>query len=419
MKGFMQPISGCLLVAALVALPIHGLVVRQDASPIAHPLPKKSNSTSALNWATAAGREVIEPLQGVAAPQAALGEAVKRKPRLNFLFMATDKISNWAVWKNFFKNADSDQYRAFVHCKTAECLFFAGDTQLLKMVRTVPSIYCTDLVSPMNQLLDFALNDDGTTHPRDKFIFVSDSSLPSKPFSTIYSTLTTRQGSDICVYPSQDWADVPAADGLSGLTMAIKAQQWMVLERAHAKKASALWKTGVWRKLPTFFKLNAPANWQAPADRHYGDTQNFGCLDEYWHMTAIFGTLVGVDKTANDKISYPGFTNSPILLDPKAGWQGTCDTFALWSGFENATMVKDGKKVKSSITRLYDALDADSKPNAPANSPAWWYKITPVGIAAIKNSDFLFIRKFVDRPQLVGGGDFVSEYTKIVLEDSS
>lgn len=426
MKRLMRYSLGWCCLVTFAPSPCHSLLLRQDSSDpaLAHPLPAIKSAadkfTKKFEQAVATDKRVEEkPLQSVQQAAASGTGKKERPPRLHFLFLADDKISNWPIWKTFFEKAPPDHFRAFIHCKTAACLFFATETSSLKIVHTVPSTYCMDLVSPMHQLLDDAQNDDPeSANQRDKFIYVSDSSLPSKSFHSMYNTLVKRKGSDICVYPSKDWADVPVSVGRKDMVMAMKAHQWMILERPQARKATASWRDGVWRNLPTFFKLNPASAWQKPTERTYGDTHNFGCLDEYWHMAAIFGPVVGVTKEGSNEVDYPGFTNNPLLISSKAGWQGTCDTFALWSDYKDVPMVQGGKQVTSNFKKLLDALDAASYPHTPSNTPAWWDKITAKGITAIKNSDFLFMRKFVDNPTLVGGGNFTAEYMKIVFGES-
>merc|ERR1719387_663831 len=98
-----------------------------------------------------------------------------------------DKVSNLDVWRSFFASAPWEQYRAYVHCKLPSCVNQVSGTPLV-VVPTVPSYYCTDLVSPMNQLVKVALSDgDGLPNEADKFAFVSDSTLPAKPFAYIYN----------------------------------------------------------------------------------------------------------------------------------------------------------------------------------------------------------------------------------------
>merc|ERR1719399_2778217 len=132
---------------------------------------------------------------------------------------------------NFFETAPRDQYRVLVHCKLPSCKDSLDGT-ILQTVPRVKSWYCTDLVSPMNQLLRAALQQKGNS--RDKFAFVSDSTLPAKPFGYLYRELIGRRGSDFCVFPSQEWASIRAHGGIE---VAPKHHQWIILDRRHAEES--------------------------------------------------------------------------------------------------------------------------------------------------------------------------------------
>jgi hypothetical protein len=327
-----------------------------------------------------------------------------RPPRIYFLFMAVDKISNLGVWENFFAQAHASQFRAFVHCKLQQCQDQVAHS-VIKVVQTVPSYYCTDLVSPMQQLVHFALEDDpSSVNSADKFVFVSDSTLPAKPFSEIYSTLTVRVGSDFCAFPSNEWADV---QGSTGLEMAVKYHQWIVLERAHAKKAWELWASGTDHDFMSRFQMNMHSyQW---SNNTYGDHRNFGCLDEFWHMAALFGTIKHVNANSDAAVSFSHFTGAPLRVSKTAGWQGQCDTFVMWAKYLNA-------EGNNPFKRFHDTLDALSVPHGGNDQrPGWWDTITPAGIRSIRNSEFLFVRKFIDKPRVATGGVFETEYTSIVL----
>mmetsp|Transcript_56109 Transcript_56109/g.88960 ORF Transcript_56109/g.88960 Transcript_56109/m.88960 type:complete len:397 (+) Transcript_56109:79-1269(+) len=328
-----------------------------------------------------------------------------RPPRIFFLFMAIDKISNLGVWKKFFAQATPSQYRAFLHCKLPGCNEQVANS-VIKVVQTVPSYYCTDLVSPMQQLVHFALSDDPhSVNSADKFVFISDSTLPGKPFSHIYSTLTVRAGSDFCAFPSNEWADV---QGPSGLEMAVKYHQWIVLERAHAQKAWELWASGTDHNFMSRFQMNMHS-YNSWSNNTYGDHRNFGCLDEFWHMIALFGTIKHVDANSDAAVSFSHFTGAPLRVSRTAGWQGQCDTFVMWSKYLNTAG-------NNPFKRFHSTLDAVSIPHGGNDQrPGWWDTISPAGISAIRNSEFLFIRKFIDNPQIAGGGNFETEYTSIVL----
>lgn len=280
----------------------------------------------------------------------------------------------------------------------------------------MPSSYCADLVSPMNQLLKHALQDrsESSGNDADKFVFVSDSTLPAKPFWTVYHTLTTRSGSDFCIFPSRDWADVHEGPAKHGV--AIKAHQWMVLSRPHAERSVRLWDNGTMQDMMIKFHLNQDNSWQHPGNRTLGDHRNYGCLDEYWHIYVLFGSWA-LKKKQDEELHDSSLTNSPLRISPDAGWQGTCDTFALWPDFMHDPVEGelDGKKQSTPWLQLFNALDLESRPHLEENRPAWWDKISLHGIGVIRDSDFLFVRKFSDNPHLVDEGNFIEEYSRIVL----
>mmetsp|Transcript_71972 Transcript_71972/g.114099 ORF Transcript_71972/g.114099 Transcript_71972/m.114099 type:complete len:411 (+) Transcript_71972:110-1342(+) len=328
-----------------------------------------------------------------------------RPPRIFFLFLAVDKVSNLNVWTKFFETAPLDQYRALVHCKLPQCLAQIAGSFLIP-VPTVNSYYCTDLVSPMNQLLGHALNNDpGWENPQDKFVFVSDSSLPAKPFSFVYNTLAWRQGSDFCAFPANEWADIPGQHG--GLEMAVKVHQWIVLERLHAVNACIMWASGKDHNFMHKFQMNwNPYQWN---NNTYADNRNFGCLDEFWHMAALFGTLSHVDSARDAVVSLQMFTNTPLRVSAAAGWQGACDTFVMWSKYLHAPG-------NNPFSQLHTSLDPASIPHGGNDQrPGWWDTISSYGIRAIRNSGFLFVRKFIDMPRHADGGDFATEFSNIVF----
>jgi hypothetical protein len=259
----------------------------------------------------------------------------------------------------------------------------------------------------MNQLLGHALNDDaGSQNPADKFVFVSDSTLPAKPFSQIYSTLSTRRGSDFCAFPSNEWADIPGSTG--GVELAVKVHQWIVLERVHAVNSCIIWASGKHHDLMQRFQMNYNAYvW---TNNTYADNRNFGCLDEFWHMAALYGTLSHTDATRDAIVSLQMFTNTPLRVSGSVGWQGACDTFVLWSKYLHAPG-------NNPFSELHTSLDPPSIPHGGNDQrPGWWDTISPYGIQAIRKSGFLFVRKFIDNPTLHGGGDFTAAYNQHVFE---
>jgi len=332
-------------------------------------------------------------------------EAAAPPPRVFFLFLAVDKVSNLPVWDLFFKAAPSEQYRAYVHCKLDSCKAQVQGSAL-QPVATVPSYYCTDLVSPMNQLIATALTSDGTPSPADKFAFVSDSTLPAKPFHVLYSTLSQRRGSDFCVFPASEWADVVGPAGQ--LEVVPKAHQWITLERGHAEKLLADWHQGKWHDLMSRFRMNLNA--YSGSNNSFADQRNWGCLDEFWHMAALYGPIGQVDRAQEKVVDLPLFVGAPLRVSASPGWQGECDTFVLWSHHLHAPG-------NNPFLKLYSSLDPKSVPHGGNFArPGWWDTITTVGLKAIRDSSFLFVRKFIDYPTLADGPSFHEAYEALVLK---
>lgn len=331
----------------------------------------------------------------------------ERPPRVYFLFLAADKVSNLDVWSDFFNTADPEEFRAFVHCKDQTCVNQVAGSPIVA-IPSVGSFYCTDLVSPMNQLLSYALTTDlGPTNKMDKFAFVSDSALPAKSFKKIYSTLTERDGSDFCVFPPAEWADLPTDEGRD-MEVAVKVHQWITLTRDHAQKATVKWEQKVMHNFMQKFKMNQ-MGWNNKLDNNFADHRNWGCLDEFWYMTALFGTLKKVSPAGHQSIELPQFTGSPLRIDKAAGWQGECDTFVIWQKYMNS--LGNNKQ-----HNLLVSLDTASRPHSGNWArPGWWDTISPKGIEALRESEFLFVRKFIDKPTLAGGGSFRETYKSLMF----
>jgi hypothetical protein len=343
---------------------------------------------------------------------------------LNFLFLAVEKVHNIDVWNAFFSKADKDTFRAYIHCKTPECLQSIAGSVLVP-IPMVASYYCADLVTPMNALLSEALVKSPGQHPADKFVFVSESSLPAKPFLHIYNTLTARSGSDFCVCSVKEWAtrrapSLPGTQEGVPIEMAVKHHQWSVLERSHADKIVSLWRAGpsLVHDFLMRFQMNLPP--RSRSVKTFGGSSDTGCLDEFYHMAAIFGTIPYSVSPNGTQVSMPGLTNAPLRVAAETDIQGSCDTFVAWPEYAKAldgTSNATGGKQGNSFTRLYASLDPLSMPySGDARKPGYWDAISSHGIRAIRASDFLFVRKFSDHPSMTDGGSFGHMYTQIVVQ---
>lgn len=378
---------------------------------------RSSNRSSSFNRTEVVDRETRgiftldhsapnRPITGNLNASHAVNLVSYRPPRLYFLFLAVDKVSNLELWKTFFLGASAGQFLAFVHCKLPSCQQQVFGSPL-QVVPTVPGYYCTDLVSPMQQMINQALQDqDGPANNNDKFIFISDSTLPAKPFSHIYSALSERKGSDFCVFPTNEWADVQSNNGVE---FAVKHHQWITLQRPHAEKAWKLWSAGTLHNFMTYFRMNQIA-WSS-GDNAFADSRNYGCLDEFWFMLALYGSLHRPNAQLEQDLYLSMYTNGPLHMSASAGWQGQCDTFVLWWRY----LYTPGN---NPFNALYNTLDQPSIPHGGNIArPGWWDTISTHGLRAIRSSSFLFARKFIDNPRLSDGPNFHQAFVSLVLAE--
>jgi len=228
------------------------------------------------------------------------------QPKVFFLFMVEDKLPNPEIWEAYFHGVDPSQYRVLLHCRNQDnCQVTdqVSSISALKRVDTVPSSYCRDLVTPMNELLRRGL-EEAEFHESDKFAFVSGDSVPVKKFSQAYADLTKNQGSSFCTLPTQRWLKEKSGT-------AVKHSQWIVLNREHAEKSVKLADS-----------QGIPAQW-----KEGGTVPN--CLDEFWHFNAIYGTI----PEGKNLAELEAFRGGDSVTSKKGvkHEQGHCATFVHWS----------------------------------------------------------------------------------------
>merc|ERR1740117_2105622 len=142
----------------------------------------------------------------------------------------------------------------------------------------------------MKQLLFFALGSNAASFGgREKFVFLSESTLPIKPFAEIHSALLLDDNSDFCLFPSDQWG---SANINGAFVKLLKHHQWVVLSRDHASlfvrdwvpvNARSEWhiwlKSGTWQGAPKGVY---------PQSFYYPPAANT-CTDEWAFMATIFG----------------------------------------------------------------------------------------------------------------------------------
>lgn len=323
----------------------------------------------------------------------------KHEGKVFFLFLAVNSIDRPDLWARFFSHAPPNHYRAFIHCKYyTSCMLektlrrLAGAT----LVDTVPSSYCHDLVSPMVQLLRSAILESASAN--DKFVFLSESTLPVKPFSHIYSTLMSNQASDFCVFPAKHWLrlrfDDPGKSGDSPFhSLLVKHGQWVVLNQEHADTLTNSWTTVVngvnhthW-SIPVWSDETGGVLTPGKLPRSVKDRV---CTDEWAIFGTIYGTIVDYGQQNIHLKDFGGRDATLQLRGRESGTQGMCRTLTYWDVSEAPVgtdavlhqLLKDGESRLSCY------------PKCQGFHPAEFMALSDAGVLALRRSSFIFARKF-------------------------
>jgi len=330
-----------------------------------------------------------------------LGSERTGASRLHLLFLVENALSFAPFWGAFVNGADPAKWAAYMHCSdSSSCNVDAARTELpgLWHVNTVPSQYCKDVVSPMVQLLQAAVT-SSAVNSGDKFVFISDGELPLKPFDEIYTELVGRAGSDFCINPQRFWSKLPASPPGAGSnpTFVVKHSQWVVLSREHADLLVQRWPTvesHLWASVPIYGETQQRTS--NAVDFLYGHVQL--CLDEWAPFATIYGALQGGGQK-----ELPGLSTGSIDLSDRAGslpGQGRCPTLVAWAE-------DDAVGQHPVLEHVWPFLDC--YPRCSSSHPASFTTITDMGLAWLRDSPFLFARKFL--PEAVG----LEQFQRVVL----
>mmetsp|Transcript_23344 Transcript_23344/g.66493 ORF Transcript_23344/g.66493 Transcript_23344/m.66493 type:complete len:431 (-) Transcript_23344:78-1370(-) len=350
--------------------------------------------------------------QAVAVDRAPAGAL---RPKLFFLFMARDALPNEQVWTRFFAAASAGtEYEVLVHCTNeARCRKTIQDQTKFQLIPTSPSKWCTDLVSPMNALLQHALSSDGpglskAGHAYDKFIFLSDTTVPVKPFRHVQQMLGYGDGSNssFCIRPWWTWAWHDATD------VAVKHDQWFILSREHVLKALAA-KEGPQLMHRQLTPLHwASVEWLARGLYNFNTrilkrilsarfsgwivTAPFasGCIDEYWHFASVFG-FVDRDRGSLG-VDVPGLSSGRLVMDESTAkqTQGRCDTYVR---FDRIDVFPEFTEA------LEEAADTIWEQSKSFKHPGRFEQLSEDSLHILRDSPFLFTRKVDSETNFAGG----------------
>jgi len=316
-------------------------------------------------------------------------EQVLPLPRIHFLFMLMDALPHGNLWGEFFADAPNNSYRAWAHCvhhhACEENLTMPG----LQLVPTVYSARRVDLMTPMVRLLESALQDpvDGYPNPLDKFVLVSDSTLPLKPFASVFSVLTAHASSDMCFFPPEDY--LLHADIEGTLLFLPKQHQWVVLNRNHSEMLVNNWVS----------PCTELCNWTIPYSEGGLNRLDFApppnsakSLDR---LGSVYGKVMGRGRSSNCRPGstatdeYAVFANifGPLEEFSRASLtdlsvESVCHT---WTSFPEM----DGKRARINLSDRPGYIDAIQ------GHPGEIHETDTEALSALRSSPYLFARKFL------------------------
>eukprot|EP00425_Heterocapsa_triquetra_P036994 CAMPEP_0195082612 /NCGR_PEP_ID=MMETSP0448-20130528/23756_1 /TAXON_ID=66468 /ORGANISM="Heterocapsa triquestra, Strain CCMP 448" /LENGTH=410 /DNA_ID=CAMNT_0040115741 /DNA_START=106 /DNA_END=1338 /DNA_ORIENTATION=+ len=323
---------------------------------------------------------------------------------IHFLLMTMDDVAHPDIWRAFFDGAPSGSYSAWVHCKYPDkCRANLAQSGLaeFKLVPTVYSEWCFDLVSPMLQMVRSALAEN-VLPPGvpEKFVFLSAQALPLKPFSVIRAELGKHpSASDFCVYPPSWWSQ----GKVDNTTFAVAASQWSILAKEDAEVLV--------NRMPApsaDHRVQLPdvqgVSWDNMSYTH--------CPDEI----AVFPTIFGLYHQDGTGVGfYPGV--GQIREDGNLE-RGCCRTWGFQQGEKNREATLMYLEQNSQLGKVLKQLlsDKESDVRGPMTHSSGnddgeilWivYRLGPAGLRAIRDSVFLFGRKFSDNASLPGYADIM------------
>lgn len=159
------------------------------------------------------------------------------------MFELKDHLQHPGIWGKFFADALPGTYMAWAHCTDYHACEHDYSLKMLKF-RLVPTTFSqrgADLVSPYVHMIRIALAE--TAHLAkagipEKFIVISDATLPVKPFSFVHWAQTKDGESDFCISTTTAWAFAVVEGETFTL---VKHHQWVSLNRSDAEVLARNW----------------------------------------------------------------------------------------------------------------------------------------------------------------------------------
>lgn len=149
---------------------------------------------------------------------------LEKTMKIAFLFLIISTINHEKIWLDFF-NHHQDDFSIHIHSK--EAMPASSSFKQFELSTKVPTTW-ENTMNAQIELLREALKDENN----QKFIFLSESTIPLQPFEFVYETLMADKKSQFAFernyHPNRVWKSIPTDKSL-------KNPQWVILNRKHAE----------------------------------------------------------------------------------------------------------------------------------------------------------------------------------------
>lgn len=303
---------------------------------------------------------------------------------VHFLFLLRSSLPHAEIWRRFFADAPAGSWAAWAHCTDRAACVQDSTTKAfpLTIVPQVPSKWLTDLVTPEVRLLRSATEPGVQPRPAlEKFVILSDSTLPVKPFSVVSKVLSESPDSDFCFNTVNQWSLATIRNKTYTIP---KHWQWVVFNRTDALGLIRRWQKPIEKDTAiTAWNVTLPDGTVVPRSRFSGSTR---VPDEQ-----VFSVAEGpLELTTRDRDA-----EMQQILDRLR----RCRTYLTFNkDMELYRKLHLKRPTEPRIDVTYDVMDdAGSKWDGPRWDRSHPIRFTQVGkrtTAALRNSPFLFARKF-------------------------
>jgi hypothetical protein len=175
--------------------------------------------------------------------------------QIALIFLMDSSFDTAGIWQRYLENAPADQWSMYIHTPANKSTAFIPQffkRFLLPEADRKPTTHCTDLVSGTTALLRAAIADPLNI----KFVLLSPTHAPVKPFGVMRARLLEDNATWLCVTPTAQWLDNGNLP---------KHHQWFALNVEDAKRKAAVDEIPAVSRCPDEYYISSPPTSLSPS----------------------------------------------------------------------------------------------------------------------------------------------------------